>query len=226
MKKHCYLLTSIVLLFIFYGCTNYGNPSSSNINNSTPISSNQSIDDSQAPEFLPTDSSTEYAKVIQGYSLQDIGLTVDTSKTFHDPNRNADGLWGAEHTAVSDYWNSGEFYGNVTRMHVDTSERMVDFTPNNMFILQCFKESECNDGTCVLLKEQSIPAADVRKTCIVEKDGYLICDVTGFFYPDESFEDRIQEQQELFPDYDFEWARSVYDYVSENLLDLIQPEAA
>ena len=69
MKKHCYLLTSIVLLFIFYGCTNYGNPSSSNINNSTPISSNQSIDDSQAPEFLPTDSSTEYAKVIQGLSL-------------------------------------------------------------------------------------------------------------------------------------------------------------
>ena len=114
----------------------------------------------------------------------------------------------------------------MTRIHVDTSERMVDFTPNNMFILQCFKESECNDGTCVLLKEQSIPAADVRKTCIVEKDGYLICDVTGFFYPDESFEDRIHEQQELFPDYDFEWAFSVYDYVSENLLDLIQPEAA
>ncbi len=54
----------------------------------------------------------------------------------------------------------------------------------------------------------------------------MICDVTGFFYPDESFEDRIHEQQELFPDYDFEWAFSVYDYVSENLLDLIQPEAA
>ena len=60
----------------------------------------------------------------------------------------------------------------------------------------------------------------------MEKNGYLICDVTGFFYSDESFEDRIHEQQELFPDYDFEWARSVYDYVSENLLDLIQPEAA
>ena len=60
----------------------------------------------------------------------------------------------------------------------------------------------------------------------VEKNGYLICDVTGFFYSDESFEDRIHEQQELFPDYDFEWAFSVYDYVSENLLDLIQPEAA
>lgn len=185
-----------------------------------------SLEERIASIELPTDPSTEYAKVIQGYSLQDIGLTVDTSKTFHDPNRNADGLWGAEHTAVSDYWNSGEFYGNVTRIHVDTSERMVDFTPNNMFILQCFKESECNDGTCVLLNEQSIPTADVRKTCIVEKNGYLICDVTGFFYPDESFEDRIQEQQELFPDYDFEWARSVYDYVSENLLDLIQPEAA
>lgn len=220
MKHAVFCFAICALVFTLCACKNGEKTDLSHSSNG------MSLEERIASIELTTDSSTEYAKVIQGYSLQDIGLTVDTSKTFHDPNRNADGLWGAEHTAVSDYWNSGEFYGNVTRIHVDTSERMVDFTPNNMFISCNVLKRAMQRWNLRPAKGSSPSRRRCPKTCIVEKNGYLICNVTGFFYPDESFEDRIQEQQELFPDYDFEWARSVYDYVSENLLDLIQPEAA
>ena len=43
------------------------------------------------------------------------------------------------------------------------------------------------------------------------------------FIRTKSFEERIQEREKTFPDYDFRWALSVYDYVSENLSNLIVP---
>ena len=223
MRKRYCLFSAVLFVLILCACTNHENLPTSVTDNSALNSSSQSTELSQSSESLPTDFSAEYARIIKGYSLMDIGLEVDTSKTFQDPNCNADGLWGAEHTAISEYWNNGEFYGNATRIHVDTSERVVDFEPQVMYLLQCFQKDELVDGAYVFLKEQAVPTEEIRETCLLEKDGYLICDVTRFLYPDKSFEERIQEREKTFPDYDFRWALSVYDYVSEKLSNLIVP---
>ena len=216
------LLLAAALLLMLPGCIPEG--SGSLADGSAPVPSSQNDETQPQSSEPPAPSSPEYAKVVQGYSLYDIGLAINTDKTFTDTNRDEIGPWAAENSTVTWTWQKSDYYGNATLIHVDTAERIIDFEYHNMFVLQCFQEDELIDGVYAFINERMVPAADVRETCILKKDSYLICDITGFLYPGKSFQERLEERKRSFPDYDFDWALSVYDYVSENLLDLIVPE--
>ncbi len=80
MRKRYCLFSAVLFVLILCACTNHENLPTSVTDNSALNSSSQSTELSQSSESLPTDFSAEYARIIKGYSLMDIGLEVDTSK--------------------------------------------------------------------------------------------------------------------------------------------------
>ena len=220
----------MAVFFVFTICACTAGDNHSLVDSSNPALSSQSAESQQQSSKAPPVSSDSpaYAKVVKGHSLLEIGLTVNTDKIFIDPGLDAKGLWEAYHTDFSrgsgiSEWYISNYHGNATIIHVDTTESGLDYNPSLMFVLQCFQEDELKDGTYTLMNERVVPAADVRERCILKKDGYLICDITDFQFPGKSFQTRMAEMQKDYPHYDFDWTLSVYDYVSENLLDLIVP---
>ena len=224
MKRILFFGAAVLLCFALLACTATPAPSDDRPDKGSLLSS---VGPSETPEETSTPAEKDVIQEIQGYSLEDAGLTIAADQTFSDPNTDQKRIiWDAWHMEdATQEWFSvkrADYGGNLTFVTVETTESGIDYTSHVMFLLQCYRREDLTAGSAIKIQGKQVPMEELREKEVCEIEEWVVCDLTSYVLP-EGFPASMEKWGQENPgDYDYQWTFEVYDAFEQYLPNWIQ----
>jgi len=152
--------------------------------------------------------------VLQSYSLEDLGVTIDIQKldSFEDPNTNYPG--GYEIFAGSQFPLSCSQIPNTSIIAINYCVHYnvgIDYMAA-LYLQGVYRPTGNESNNFIIVGDERYSLIDLADCTIYADDRIIVFDVTDYL-PIDSFDIRIETESLQWEDYSHQWMIEVYNYL-------------
>lgn len=202
--KRLLIAVLFIIVLILPGCIPGGTPDQGA---EIPDQGEIPEDGEEVPDEEVPDEEVPDVNILQGYSLEELGVTVDLEKlrTFEDPN---------DSRYTPDYWVL------ASSMFPGTSKLIIFYTNNPIFMEEIdalymqgvYTPADPDLEYFLEIDGQRYSLSDLEDFTIYQDEKITVFDVTGFL-PIDSFEETIESFTQADSSYSYDWLLEVYEYL-------------
>lgn len=157
--------------------------------------------------------------VLKGYSLLDLGLSIDLEslKSFKDPNYETGYYvvsYSLFHPNKNFYFSGLERFENISVLMIDYCEDRISMSYMPALYLQGYKKSvDTGKEQFIEVDSKLYSLAELNQYKLYDDDQFIVLDITDLL-PVESFDEKIEMRSEHgMSNYSYDWMNDVYEYL-------------